>query len=651
MPLGLAMVSAVAEREGHEVRVLDLLNRSLPYSALDEALSETHYPLVMAGGFAMQVHSMREIIRRVRQHSPGTKVLLGGVGVSDIAEIALDYTGADAVCTQEAEAVLPDILRSVEEGRSFENCLGIVYRDGDKNVRRPGGPVPEDLDALPYPAHHLFDIDGIAPKSFNGWGAVKSMHLITSRGCPFRCTFCINSLLNDKDYREQSYGSSTLGSKKPQRFRSPESVRKEINFLRDRYGITDFHFADEEFVTHKEHLFGICAALKEANVTWSTSARADWASEEKLAAMKGSGCRYVLFGIESGSQTILDSMEKKAKVARAAEGIVNCYKVGLRFWPNMMIGYPGETKETILETVSFCKEMKIPFEASFVTMFPNSKMFHDNKHRVKDWDAYFTKLSSMEFSNTVLMNLTDIPDEELKALKAWAKTECKKTADKDYIINFSSQTEDVTPLPPATGLPVAEVPKMFLAGGKSLAGTDGFEESLRELENLSSPSAPTERIKKALQLSDIEVHPQWEGATLRSTSPVHLQTSTAAWGYSALFPVSKRGKHDLSVGTYWVEIKAKMIQGRAGIGLLLDDGEFIDERIIGIEDDLLTLYFRVPPAGLKGLIIRSGGIPSSAVEVNSIALLAEKDLRQTAPVASSSLLERLRDRFQIGTAS
>jgi radical SAM superfamily enzyme YgiQ (UPF0313 family) len=119
MPLGLAIVAAVAEREGHNVRVLDLHNRSLSYSALDAELLKKRYALIMMGGFAMQVHSMREVVRRVRRLSAGSQVLLGGVGVSDAAEIALDYTGADVVCTQEAELVLPDILRAVAEGRPF----------------------------------------------------------------------------------------------------------------------------------------------------------------------------------------------------------------------------------------------------------------------------------------------------------------------------------------------------------------------------------------------------------------------------------------------------------------------------------------------------------------------------------------------------
>lgn len=484
LPLGLAMVSAIAEREGHNVRVLDLHNQALPYSALEDELKKRRYELVMAGGFAMQVASMREIVERVRRLSEGTRVLLGGVGVSDIPEIALEYTGADAVCIHEAEMVLPAILRAVHEGRSFDDCFGIVFRAGDKIVRRPGGSQAEKLDELPYPAYHLFDVDGIAPHSYNGWGAKKSIHIQSSRGCPFSCTFCINSLLNDKEYKRLTFGGDLGGNKKPLRHRSAESVVKEIEFIRDRYGITDFHFADEEFISHTDHLLEMCAALKTANVTWSTSGRADWVSEVKLAAMKEAGCRYIIFGIESGSQTIVDLMAKKAKVARVAAGIVACYKVGMRFIPNFMIGYPGETKETVIETVAFCKALKLPFSPAYVTPFPNSKMFHDRKEKMGDWNVYFSRLANVDFGTSVFAELCELSAEELMSLAAWAREECETTAAIEYNVDYSREIREERwgALPPRSGPPLTEIPAYFHEAGRIPDPADGFDQSLAELE-------------------------------------------------------------------------------------------------------------------------------------------------------------------------
>lgn len=627
LPLGLAMVAAIAEREGHDVRVLDLLNQALPYSALEDELRRRRYQLVMAGGFAMQVASMREIVERVRRHSEGTQVLLGGVGVSDIPEIALEYTGADAVCTHEAEMVLPDILRAVQEGRTLDECFGVVFRKDGKIVRRPGGSISEDLDALPYPAYHLFDIDGIAPHSYNGWGAKKSIHIQTSRGCPFACTFCINSLLNDKEYKKTNFGGNLTTSKKSMRFRSPESLVKEIEFLRDRYGITDFHFADEEFITGTDHLLKTCAALKKANVTWSTSGRADWVDEEKLSAMKDAGCRYIIFGIESGSQKIVDLMDKKAKVARVAAGILACYKVGMRFIPNFMIGYPGETKETIMETVAFCKALKLPFNAAFVTPFPNSKMFHRKKQTLGDWQTYFERLSKVDYGTTVFAQLSDIAPHDLVSLRARAHAECAKSAATEYNVDFSKEInpERWGPLPPASGPVLTELPAMFRKDKAATDEGDGFEMSMAELE--VRPTGMTMPVAHAVALDRVDIGDDWVGARRVSSAPLQLETASSEWGYSGLFQVDeqalRQAQERLVGGRLWLSVSARTIRGRVGVGMLDLEGGFQLEEFLDEGSGSVTQYFPVPAQGVRGVLFRSGGIGSSLVEISDITLLIE----------------------------
>jgi tRNA A37 methylthiotransferase MiaB len=123
-------------------------------------------------------------------------------------------------------------------------------------------------------------------------------------------------------------------------------------------------------------------------------------------------------------------MEKKAKVARAAEGVVNCYKVGMRLWPNMMIGYPGETRETIMETVAFCKALKIPYEPAFVTLFPNSKMFHDFKNKVTFRCRSRTRVRSLEVPGE-RSNADSIPAALTSTIK-------------DLVANSSASTDQFT---------------------------------------------------------------------------------------------------------------------------------------------------------------------------------------------------------------
>src|SRR6266436_4041998 len=192
LPLGLGYITAVAEREGHDVTVFDMHNLRLSYGALESALARREYQACFMGGFAMQVKGMAKVTELIRKAQPDCKIILGGVGVSDIPEIALNYTRADAVANGEAENVLPALLQAIQERRPHEDNLGFVYRRG------------------------------------------------------------------------------------------------------------------EEIITHRRRLEEVCRAVEPLGITWSTSGRADWATEDKLTRMKKAGCTYVLFGVESGSQTLLD---------------------------------------------------------------------------------------------------------------------------------------------------------------------------------------------------------------------------------------------------------------------------------------------------------------------------------------------------------
>jgi len=246
---------------------------------------------------------------------------------------------------------------------------------------------------------------------------------MTSRGCPFKCNFCINSVLNNRTLLKEIHGEVEEDPSKSQRFRSVGSLVKEIEYLRSRYGITDFHFADEEFITHRRRLEEVCRAVEPLGITWSTSGRADWATEDKLTRMKKAGCAYVLFGVESGSQTLLDLMDKNAKKPAVSQGLTGARRVGMDFIANFMVGHPGETETTIRETVEFCKEHKLVFLPAFVTLFPNSKMFHDFSRNITDWDWYFNTLSTINFDRQLFVNLTKMPTRKLIGLRNWAVAE------------------------------------------------------------------------------------------------------------------------------------------------------------------------------------------------------------------------------------
>src|SRR5262249_5031894 len=129
----------------------------------------------------------------------------------------------------------------------------------------------------------------------------------------------------------------------------------------------------------KQRVFELSEALKPLGVTWLTSGRADWATRDKIRAMKAGGCRGVVFGVETGSQKMMDLMVKHAKKERVIAGITTAREEGLSFLANFMIGHPGETEETIEESVAFCRDLDLVYLPSYTTLFPNSRMFHERR--------------------------------------------------------------------------------------------------------------------------------------------------------------------------------------------------------------------------------------------------------------------------------
>lgn len=523
LPLGLGYIAAIAEQLGHRVQVLDMHNLRLPQSALEDELRRGDYDICLMGGFAMQVAHMRHATETVRRLSPRTKVVLGGVGVSDIPEIILDYTGADAVAIGECEATLGQMFESVLANAAFEGVPTFVYRSpSGLIVKNPKGPLVEDLDTIPMPAYHLFDVDYISQHSYNGEG-FRSIHVLSSRGCPFRCSFCINSILNDNKFLRGLHGE-VIGERKAakQRFRSPQNLVAELTFLRDTYGITDFHFADEEFVTNRERVFEVCSAIEPLGITWSTSGRADWASEDKLTAMRAAGCRYVLLGVETGSQKMMDMMHKSGRKEKMADGIRSARASGMHFIANFMVGHPGETQETIAETIEFCRELELTFLPTYTTVFPNSKMFHDFAATVKDWGAYFEQLSTVDFTSGPFTNLTDMPDRELIGLRNRAVTEtvAYKLVGKDrrFLAKLlallllrpaliahdhspgwlrwlvRSALRQVIDLSSRKGGAIQIPPNQLGQGVSTPMGEDSFEESLRLLEEETDEASSSRQV-------------------------------------------------------------------------------------------------------------------------------------------------------------
>jgi anaerobic magnesium-protoporphyrin IX monomethyl ester cyclase len=228
----------------------------------------------------------------------------------------------------------------------------------------------------------------------------RSMNIISSRGCPFSCNYCYH-----------------LFGRSKYRLRSPRNIAEEIEYLVDQYGVDFIGFVDDNMMASEKRILEFCDAMekKKFHVAWGCHGRVTSANPAVLDRMADVGCVWIGYGIESGSQKILNAMNKRARVEQAKEAIQNTRKVGI--YPNttFIFGCPGETHETIQETIAFKKELGIQCGSFFATPYPETPLYNQIKSRIHDEEEFIRSLgNATEFS----INLTNFDDETLFELKS-----------------------------------------------------------------------------------------------------------------------------------------------------------------------------------------------------------------------------------------
>ncbi|NLT41471.1 MAG: radical SAM protein [Anaerolineae bacterium] len=383
-PLGLAYLAAVSERRGDEVRLYD---GNVEKRNLADIVREFDPAIVGISANTIQIKSAWRDASVVRDVSDAA-VVLGGPHPSVLPEESLAQPGVDFVVRGEGEDTWIDLCGALE-GRPREqwaevaaNVLGITYRDGDQ-VRhtRPRPPI-KDLDGLPFPAYHHFQMERYtnlqptidAPR-------VPSYPILTSRGCPYHCSYCCQT------------------GPRLWRPRSPESVVAEWSWLvRDR-GAKEIGVLDDSFNIDRKRVLAICDLLiKEGlqHVPWImiNGIRANLADVELLTRMREAGCVRTAFGVESGNQRILDdAIDKKLTLDQVRKAFEAARAAKMETIGFFIVGLPGETEETMDETIRFACELD-PLVANFsmATPFPGTRMYEQVKQNghilVKDYDDY-----------------------------------------------------------------------------------------------------------------------------------------------------------------------------------------------------------------------------------------------------------------------
>ena len=415
-PTGTGLIAARLRKAGYKVAVIDVNGLRWEDEQVLEKLREYNPPIIGLGGLITTYGWVRRMSRKIRQRWPKKKIILGGSVGTSIIETALRNLSIDLIAVGEADDTVLDLLPALLNGEPIDNIAGLAYLKDGEVVQTPPRPMIKNIDELPYPAWDMFPMDVYLSNPVVGVG--KDIDIISSRGCPFTCRYC---------YR--IFGRNFRG-------RSAEHVVGEMTALKRDYDVDFISFQDDCFVINKKRVFEICDLIDaeglDKSLRWSCTGRVTVCDRELLRRMRMSGCVSVSYGIESGSEKILNAMSKGATIAQAKEAIRNTREVGLRCPVSFMIGYPGETRETVMETVEFCKDMNIPLSAlMFTCPYPGTALYE----QVKDSSQFKKQFANEEefvlkIADAVdyVVNLTDYKTEEMLALRE----EALESASRNY---------------------------------------------------------------------------------------------------------------------------------------------------------------------------------------------------------------------------
>jgi anaerobic magnesium-protoporphyrin IX monomethyl ester cyclase len=358
LPLGLLYLTTVLEQAGFDVDFRDyqMCEADDPFN-LDTFVDFVKDPASIIGLSCMANLLPFTVLaaKRLKERYPNHTVALGGVGAKAVEERVLKrFPWIDLIAHGEAEQAVVSLVKALQNGRDLSKVPGIFYRNGDGGiVLNEPPPRIVDLDAIPRPAYHKVDL-----KDYDAYG------MISSRGCPYKCSFCsVAPVWNHKCH-----------------FRSPKDVVAEMVELHEAAGVDLFLFQDEFFVSSKRAVMGFCEALKKSGlkVRWKAFARVDIADQELMEAMARTGCLEIRFGIESGSERILEATRKGFTPDMAVDVVSRATQLFPRVDTFFIWGYPDETMDdfykSLFQMISF-RLMGARILPSLLCLLPQTELF------------------------------------------------------------------------------------------------------------------------------------------------------------------------------------------------------------------------------------------------------------------------------------
>lgn len=397
-PLGLAYIAAVLEQNGYTVSIIDANAEHLSLEEIVARIMRRGADLIGLSAVTPTVQMCYQIAAEIKRLDNSILTVIGGVHATALPEETLnEFIHFDFLIRGEGEFVFVELLNTLNNNATLNSIKGLVYRDNGRIIMNEMRSNIEDLDKLPFPARHL-----LSNRLYRTFDSDRMTTIIAMRGCPAKCIYCAVNLVAGRKCRK----------------RSPNNVIEEIKLCVSEYGTRFIAFLDDTFTFDKTWAHNLCAEFIRTglnkDIKWSCLTRVDNIDYGLLRHMKQAGCIRVEFGIESGSQELLDYLKKRITTQQVREAFLMAKKIGLSTMGFAMLNIPGETAETIAKTKRLIMEIEPDFlQLSFATPYPGTELFElcakDNLLMSKDWSKYV-------FLNYQVIRNNLITESELKKL-------------------------------------------------------------------------------------------------------------------------------------------------------------------------------------------------------------------------------------------
>jgi len=396
MPMGIAYIAGVLEHDGNEVQILDLLVSRYSKEKITSKIAEYQPDIVGVTSVTMNYPIASQIIKHCKSVNEDIITVIGGPHVTFCSvETLNEAPWIDIVVRGEGEQTMLDIVG----GKKLDDIDGIAFRsDGIKltGERR----LIQDLDELPLPARHLFPLSRYHALDVHA-------SVIAGRGCPFNCIFCVGSKMGGRRAR----------------YRNPKLVVDDVEQAL-ACGFKEVNFEDDLLTLNHRHVYALCDEIiaRGLKFNWSVFSRADTVNLEVLRRMKEAGCTWMLYGVESGNQQILDIVKKKITLEKIREGVRLGKEAGINVMASFIIGLPGETKETLKETDRFAQELEASYGFNVLSPFPGTEVREKAEEYgieilTNDWSKYDANRAVTRTEGAGPKEITEILRQYYKRLK------------------------------------------------------------------------------------------------------------------------------------------------------------------------------------------------------------------------------------------